>query len=233
MKNIISLGFFCGPAQELEKYGFRSSSFPFDWLISDFKGVNELVQNNFIQFLDESLLLQNEVNRSYYKNKKYNVQFFHDFDRFLPLSEQLENVQNKYKRRIEKFYSTIKAPTIFLRYIEDENELNYINENYFAIESLYKSFNKENEIIYIINDDLSSSIIQHQYKVKKDVNDSVCRKPLDYLPDLVDYLNKEFDNGIRKSNLEYFQSKSIKKQSIAEKMKNKFKKPYRHGYTYK
>lgn len=37
--NYISLGYFCGVAQDLEKLGLRSYSAPFDWGISSFAGV--------------------------------------------------------------------------------------------------------------------------------------------------------------------------------------------------
>lgn len=37
-KHVISLGFFCSVALELERKGLRDASYPFDWLISDFQG---------------------------------------------------------------------------------------------------------------------------------------------------------------------------------------------------
>ena len=45
--NYISLGYFCSVASELERYGLRGESYPFDWVISDFGGVVEAIQNNF------------------------------------------------------------------------------------------------------------------------------------------------------------------------------------------
>lgn len=33
-KHIISLGHFCGVAQELERLGLRDASYPFEWLIT-------------------------------------------------------------------------------------------------------------------------------------------------------------------------------------------------------
>lgn len=47
-ENIISLGHFCAPAMQLEKYGFRRASYPFDWLIiRDFKLVLQLLDKGF------------------------------------------------------------------------------------------------------------------------------------------------------------------------------------------
>ena len=45
--NFISLGYFCGVAEDLERIGLRSFSSPFDWLITDFKGVIKLIENRF------------------------------------------------------------------------------------------------------------------------------------------------------------------------------------------
>ncbi len=37
-EHVISLGFFCSPALELKKLGFRDASYPFDWVISEWGG---------------------------------------------------------------------------------------------------------------------------------------------------------------------------------------------------
>ena len=54
--NYVSLGSFCSVAMELERFGLRSASFPFDWLLSDFRGVVEAINSNFGAFFDESFL---------------------------------------------------------------------------------------------------------------------------------------------------------------------------------
>ena len=57
--HFISLGYFCSVAMELERTGLRASSSPFDWLISDFTGVTDVINNHFKDFLDYDLLFQN------------------------------------------------------------------------------------------------------------------------------------------------------------------------------
>ncbi len=55
-KNIMSLGYFCGVARELERVGLRNASYPFDWIIStDFKQVIKLIENNFENFLSKKI----------------------------------------------------------------------------------------------------------------------------------------------------------------------------------
>lgn len=61
--NFISLGYFCSVALELERLGYRNFSNPFDWLISDFKGVLELIENDFENFLSMQYLFQNKKNK--------------------------------------------------------------------------------------------------------------------------------------------------------------------------
>ena len=78
-KNYISLGFFCAIAEQLEDFGLRSFSSPFDWLISDLKSIISLIDNGFESFLNEKYLAQNQKERHHYKNVLYNIEFYHDF----------------------------------------------------------------------------------------------------------------------------------------------------------
>lgn len=76
-KSVVSLGFFCGPSQELERIGLRSYSLPFDWLITeDFKVVLSLIENNFERFLqEENLEQEKEVNPKYYYETDQKIHF--------------------------------------------------------------------------------------------------------------------------------------------------------------
>ena len=49
--SFISLGWFCGVASSMSKYGLRSFSSPFDWYFSDFKSVLHFIETDFIDFL--------------------------------------------------------------------------------------------------------------------------------------------------------------------------------------
>ncbi len=111
----ISLGYFCSIAMQLEKYGFRDASYPFDWLISDFRSVISTIDNGFKSFLCYENLYQNENNRAVYLDKKYEFLFVHDFSKYLSLSGQLPKVQEKYNRRIQRFYRNRTEPTLFIR----------------------------------------------------------------------------------------------------------------------
>ena len=217
--HIISLGFFCSVALETERAGLRDSSMPFDWLISSWKGVEELIGNSFEDFLEYDLLVQNSEQLQQYKNTKYNVQFFHDFNKYESLSKQLPECSAKYKRRIEKFYENIKKPTLFIRYIETLKELRYIEENISKIQELLKKFNKSNHIIFIANNEIKSNIIEI-FNVEKDENDSVCRKPLEQNRQLYEYLINSYD----KKKITHNKSVYEKKQKVNSNVFNKINK---------
>lgn len=206
-ENVISLGSFCGPAMEIERIGLHSASFPFDWLIvSSFATVLQLIENNFSGFLTEENLFQEvSIYPEYYYDATLGIHFYHDFSKHKSLHEQIDSVQEKYRRRIKRFYDSIKKPTLFIRYCSKKEEIDYIKENFKAIDEFLKSYHPENAIIYITDlpeehmDDLDISV----YTVQKDKGDTVARKFLRQCPDLRDFLLEQV-NANRKKNLKVY-----------------------------
>jgi hypothetical protein len=239
--NYISLGYFCSVAIELEKLGLRSESSPFDWTLADFKGVIAAIEENFSGFMDYEYLLQSGEYREIYLNSRYNIKFFHDFDMYRPLSVQLPEVRKKYDRRIERFYKSICEPTLFVRYISDiqkvdgkSAELIWIEDNYEKVISLLKSFNKENDILFIANEGVTSDKIVI-YNVEKDEGDSVARNPIHKSSQLFS-LFSGFDHKDKQANIERYNKKQKKKRSIYNRIKRKtiplFKKTFCKVYTH-
>ena len=245
-KNFISLGYFCEVAGELEKYGLRNASSPFDWMISDFEGVISCIKNEFKDFLNPTYLSQSCNDRSHYKNTKYNFYFFHDFDKYKPLQKQLKKVTEKYKRRSERFLKNIKSETLFVRYISDEIknengksiELLWIEENFNYIQDVIKGFNKNNEIMFIGNDGITSDKIQ-VFNISPDKNDKVSRKWISKNP----YLNALFSNydfPQKEKNLLRYQRKLQKRNNLLLRANRKlcrilkkiFLKEYIHSMQY-
>ena len=83
----ISLVYFCSIALELEKLGLRDEASPFDWVISDLRGVMMAIEGQFSDFLAYDYLVQDTHCHEVYKNTKYNIKFFHDFDKYIPLEK--------------------------------------------------------------------------------------------------------------------------------------------------
>lgn len=244
--NFISLGYFCSVSSELERMGFRSGSYPFDWLISsDIQGVYDLINNRFDLFLDEKLLFQCKTNPYYYKNEKYGLYFFHDFNAYKTLKEQLPAVCEKYNRRINRFYESISEKTLFIRYISDDDrdvnnkslELIWLENHYDELIMLLKRFNKENELIFVANEGVTSDVIGPIYNVKPDKNDNVARKPFDKSHELAELFNS-FSYDKREDNIAFYNKKhkneKIKKakKKIEKKIKKAIKKPYIHPKQY-
>lgn len=151
-QHVISLGHFCAVASELDKLGLREASLPFDWIITPLDSLIELINNNFSDFLNPELLYRDSKLPYIVINKKYNVAFYHDFKESKPISDQIEEVQRKYSRRVARFYDYIKEATLFVRYIETKEEYEYIIQNYSSLLDLLKKYNKENDLILISKD---------------------------------------------------------------------------------
>ena len=235
--NFISLGYFCSVAMELERFGIREESSPFDWLISDFQGVISAIENNFEDFLTYDYLSQNKKHPNVYRNTKYNITFYHDFNSYCELKQQLPDVQAKYIRRINRFHESIKSPTLFIRYISDESkiegkskELIWIEDNYDYIIALLKSFNSNNDILFIANEGVTSDKIKI-YNVNKDENDTVARQPFSKNTILFEKFNSievpNKENNIKRYKKKYGIISKVRKKLNAS-VKKMFMKEYVH-----
>lgn len=154
--HVISLGWFCSPAQEIRRIGLRDASYPFDWLIThNFSIIINLIKNNRYLKLYADEMLQYDLDESRWYNREYMISIFHDFNKYKKMCSQIDSVNEKYFRRMKRFYENIAEPTLFLRYVKDENEALFISRNESRIESIFKDKNEGNEIVYIANFDLT------------------------------------------------------------------------------
>ncbi len=222
-KSIVSLGFFCGPSQELERMGLRSYSLPFDWLITeDFKVVLSLIESNFESFLkEENLEQEKEVNPKYYYDTEQMIHFYHDFSASLNLPDQLQFVKEKYARRINRFYKIISEPTLFIRYCHSKEEYRWVCENKSSIESLLKQKNSHNEIVFVCNsEDVENEdreAIGNLFIVQRDSNDIVCRHFIQKSKPLRTYIESKVHIGVLKRIGNYYRlyKKKIEKRRKA------------------
>ncbi len=192
--HVISLGWFCGPAMEIRQMGLRDASYPFDWLLThNFSVVIDLIKKKRYIKLYDTEMLQYEADASKWYNREYLISLFHDFDKYEKMSEQLSTVNEKYFRRMKRFYEKIKEPSLFLRYIKDEEEALYISKHETEIINILKGENEANEIVYIANKNLKAFLQLSEssiYFVVPDNQDYVSRSFLQQLPNFCDYLIK-------------------------------------------
>ena len=240
-KHFISLGYFCSVAMELERTGLRSTSSPFDWLLCNFIGVIDAINHHFEDFLDSNYLFQDAKNHRQYYNPKYGFYFVHDFDKYRSLQDQLPEVVNKYNRRIERFYHSIVEPTLFVRYISDEQqengrslELQWIEEHYTELINTLQMYNPQNSILFIANTAVTSPVLKI-YNVSPDENDIVARKPLEKNQELCKILT-DFYYEPRSFNLNIYAQKEKRANSITFKaidnIKRGAKKVLLHEYIH-
>lgn len=245
-KNFISLGYFCEVAEDLEKMGLRNTSSPFDWCITDFSKNIELIENHFEGFMNYDNLAQSIDDRNHYEDTRYNDFFFHDFTKYKPLSQQYDAVKAKYDRRIKRFLKNIESPTLFIRYISNEEknfsgrsiELEWIENNKDYVDQVLKSYNPDNQIIFIGDLNTRSDKIKI-YNVEVDKGDIVSRSPIYNNVELYPIMKK-----YRIENQDYNKARYMlkwkKKNSFTTKLFSRsvaifnklFKRVYHHSKSY-
>ena len=155
---VISLGERCSTSMLLRSLNFQTYSFPFDWLLSYsnnfvLKSNIELISNDFNNFLDiESLEDVPESPLRHHKkvcNKKINYYFLHDFPIDKSIEESFKEIDNKYKRRINRMYDMINlSESILFLYINTREKL--------SIQSLNNCLKMLQDKFFIQNSSFSS-----------------------------------------------------------------------------
>jgi hypothetical protein len=121
--SIITLGQDCSAATALRTLSMRNYALPFDWIRSNPEILSEVILNNFKGF-HESLKLSENKN---YVIDSYGLEFPHDYPtvkqpvlnmndedifehRIIDTWEEyIPSIQEKYKRRIERFHSIMNS----------------------------------------------------------------------------------------------------------------------------
>lgn len=165
-QQIIPLGFGCMVAQDLEKIGARDHSYPFDWVISNFKNVICLIDNRFAGIFQE--VEQDATHNNVYHDRQTGLDHYHDFFSDKSIEEQMDAVRKKYARRIDRFYESIKEPTLFIRFVRNVEDWTYIKENEEGITALLKSFNQENVCVYVLTKDLKDGTVIENVFITED-----------------------------------------------------------------
>ena len=118
---VCSIGSDCGCAWHLVNNRLRIASYPLDWIMSWYRGVMgiaELVAQDFDGFLKLGNLRKepnpprgpkDDHEHDYYHDPVVGVDFVHDFSIGVPLEEAYPAVREKYRRRIDRFYRSVRA----------------------------------------------------------------------------------------------------------------------------
>ncbi len=224
-EHIISIGYFCSVAIELERKGFREASFPFDWTITDLDTVTDLIAVKFENLFAYRQLFSNEVPPfNIVGNYKFNILFYHDFKQRLDIKSQLKLVKIKYTRRIKRLLGLLNSQDsiLFIRYISEESKKKDTQQKINRFINVIKKIHPNFKIILIghqtakLNFKKNESYILGFLEVpkgKKDIlardffNDRNCYKKFNQLV--------QYPIGKRIKNLFYYHPKNFVRQIIS------------------
>lgn len=174
--NYISLGYDCSPASALRNLGIRTEALPFDWVVSSLQLITHCIEDNFSNY-HKDLQFNGSKKRLI---DRYGFQFPHDYPlqnnivdyskigegifgeetnkQIIPNWHEYHNVAlEKYKRRIERFYSYLhnNIPLIILCRGYSIQEVNQF------IDYLKNKFNKPNIYCVISSSSSITSNLSH------------------------------------------------------------------------
>jgi hypothetical protein len=120
---IISLGFSCHIAMDLESLLYRDHAYPFDWAITDMRSVNDLIESGFQDLFDARYLSRLPDHHGIVRHQKYRFDFYHDFTSDSEIRDQVYQVREKYNKRIKRFYSAMRPGNrvLFIRYVSNKD----------------------------------------------------------------------------------------------------------------
>ncbi len=154
--NCISLGWFCGVAASLGKWGVRDFSGPFDWYWSDYKSVIELIDNEFTDFFIRENLVMDTNRQNAFEDLKYGFKCFHDIR--TNLEDDYPDIYERYQRRAKRFMEALRGPSCLFRAVRSVDEISYIVDNVDYIESVIKKYNSENSVVYLLSSSLAEMV---------------------------------------------------------------------------
>ena len=120
-----SLGASCASSLLLRKAEMQFGSMPFDWVGGSNVLANaKLLEAGFPHWLDREALELTDVayttfNASIYRNRLTGITFMHDFPASCYFDDEFPIVDERYRRRIERFFPTVeKAKRVLAVYCE-------------------------------------------------------------------------------------------------------------------
>ena len=111
----ISIGVDCGMGTFLKQNNLRTTSFPFDWVVS-YNGVSKCIDNEFDDFIEP--LDEKRIN-------KYDIYFYHDFRCISTYNEDKE----KYFRRCNRLINILETSDDFIVFCRKGHACHHHYEN--------------------------------------------------------------------------------------------------------
>lgn len=194
-ESFCSLGTACPVAASMAKYGLRSYSGVFDWLITaDFKYVLHYLENDFDDFMLQDNLVRYEGSSNMFRDLSSGFVFMHDKE--FAFETEYDKLHRKYEKKIKRFIDNISHPTCFIRMVINEKEIEYIDNHINYINQVIKRHCDKNEIVFLIKKELCidvqwQSFILPSYPTggKREV----LRSYFDYADDFLDFCGAHYE----------------------------------------
>lgn len=207
----VSLGHYCGVAMSMEKYGLRSYSGPFDWYLSNFSGVIRTIEEEFQNFLQYENLQPFAGQEHLFRDTVYDFHFVHEMEEHEELSVKYPAIHEKYLRRISVFANMLQKPTCCIRTVQNEDEIIFINENEDKIRFLFKKYNPQNEVIFLLPDRLKTATVPFlSFCLATNFDDlrvEALRGIFDLNPKFIRWCRHHSDRRVRIKNQRFYQSR--------------------------
>lgn len=222
----ISLGSACPVASSMSKYGLRSCSSPFDWLITpDFSWVLYHIETNFINFLLQENLEMYDENPKHFRDKQSDIRFTHDNESFI---NEYGALKTKYSRRIDKFREISKKKVCYLRRMGSEKEIKYIETHVDYIQNIIRKHNPDSEIVFLCDGTLPipENFVFNYYRMKEiwrgDTKRNL-RAYFDHANDFLTFCGENYSGINLIKNLMF----GIEKESAAEQLEQLTERRYK------
>ncbi len=196
-EDFCSLGTLCPTASSMSKYGLRSYSGVFDWLITyDFKYVLHYMENDFCGFMLKDNLARYENSPKMFYDISSKFIFMHDKE--FPFETAYDKLQEKYQKKIIRFLERTQKATCFIRIVVSENEIEYIDRHSEYIQSVIKKNCNENEIVFLVKNEIGRlplkfrSFIFNPYKTGG--NREALRSYFDGAEEFLDFCASHYDS---------------------------------------
>lgn len=189
------------------------------------------LENDFADFMERENLELVDGKVKEFKDAKWGILFNHDVH--ISLEKEYDDIYKKYMRRIKKYRKALREGACLIRAIRDEEELKYIYENANHIEEVIKSYNKNNEIIYLMLENIRfcppANFDEKMFILKiaeyRGTNNEVLRSLFDTNPDFIDYCINSYDARRRKVNLSFDLKKEEARKNLFSRVLFQFYKP--------
>ncbi len=142
-------------ATVMAEYGLRTCSGPFDWVVSsDFSSVLRAMESGFQSFLVYENICPDTEYPTWFVDNIYGFRFPHEGN--LMDRDVYSVVEQKYRRRVQRFMDSLTLNTCFLRSIKIGygKDLEYIIHNEAYIRSILTRWNQDSDIIFLIVGDI-------------------------------------------------------------------------------